>query len=123
MTNILHSEIHLPIYKQGDDLDSCIVKNDNGSIDVKETLTKYSDLLISASRILINIRDNIPDETVMDLQGDTHFIGLSGDESIIKKLSEMNLVSIMESEEFSSSGEEESVIDENDLIEMQVDKQ
>ena len=97
------AQIWLPIYKQGDDMDRCIIKKENGEVDVKESLTRYVNLLECAIQQLKDIKNAIPDNEKIDLWGDTHYIGIRGDRTMIERLHNMDLVQIDE-EEF--SGEE-----------------
>lgn len=85
-------EICLPYFKRGDDLDSCIVKDDKGKIDTKETLRNHISLLESAIEILKAINLKIPITNDMEIYGDTHYISLTGDERIINELLNADLV-------------------------------
>lgn len=87
-----YAEISLPYFKRGDDLSQCIVKNDNGLVDAKKTLINHIELLQSAIHILQSIHDEIPDNNDIELEGNTHFIGIYGDENIINNLINKNLV-------------------------------
>ncbi len=118
-----HSEIHLPILKKGDDMNDCLVKNTDGTVNVKESLAKYSDLLLLA---VDTINNNIPDTNNLTLCGDTHYIGLSGDAEIIQKLAGLNLVSVYDDyasdpdPDSDSSGSDTDSEDDSDLSEGEI---
>ena len=116
MTTVKHAEINLPIYKKGDDMDSCLVKNEDGSVNVRDSLTKYSDLLKYCSDILIQIRNAIPEQNNLKLHGDTHYIGLNGDSNIIDRLVNLDLVSVDDEmdDENESDNEDIAIDDESE---------
>lgn len=84
--NKAYANIMLPYYKQGDDLRSCLVKRKDGSIDTKETLRNHIRLLQDSINMLKKINDIIPDNNDIEIEGDTHYIGINGDKRIIDQL-------------------------------------
>jgi len=96
MSDIINAEICLPIFKQGDDIEACIVRDENDKINAKATIQKYIDLLYSAISILNNIKDSIPENHEFEIGGDTHYIHISGNRQILESMAENNLVRIEE---------------------------
>jgi len=88
--------IWLGYFKQGDDLDRCIVKDDDGDVNTKETLNNHIKLLEAVIEKLKSINDLIPDVNTCSLYGDTHYISIEGDERIIDQLVSHNLAQIDE---------------------------
>ena len=88
--------IGLGYFKQGDDLDRCIVKDDDGDVNTKETLNNHIKLLESVIEHLKSINDLIPDTNTCSLYGDTHYISIEGDERIIDQLVSHDLAQIDE---------------------------
>ena len=88
-----YAEIHLPYFKQGDDLRSCIVKGENGKTDVRATLKNHINLLSISIEILQQIHDNVFPCQNLDIDGDTHWISISGDPIVIDKLIQKRLAS------------------------------
>ena len=86
--------IWLGYFKQGDDLDRCIVKDDDGDVNTKETLNNHIKLLEAVIEKLKSINDLIPDTNTCSLYGDTHYISIEGDERIIDQLVSHNLAQI-----------------------------
>ena len=86
-----HAEITLPYFKQGDDLNQCISKNSDGSVNAKQTLENYVNLLECVIQQLKSINEIIPETNNITLNGDTHYIGIYGDEQIINTLIERKL--------------------------------
>lgn len=78
--------IHLNYWKQGDDLDRCIVKNDDDSINTKKSIENHISLLESVISHLKDINDKIPEVNICELYGDTHYISIEGDERIMNEL-------------------------------------
>lgn len=87
------ASIWLPYFKQGDDLHACLV-TENGKVNVKETLSHHIKLLGNAINHLQQIHDAIPDENDLEIEGDTHHIGICGDKALIQKLNDSKLVDI-----------------------------
>jgi len=88
--------IGLGYFKQGDDLDRCIVKDDDGDVNTKETINNHIKLLEAVIEQLKSINDLIPDVNTCSLYGDTHYISIEGDERIIDQLISHNLAQIDE---------------------------
>ena len=104
------ANIWLPYFKQGDDLADSIEKKADGSVDAKKTLENHIALLEYAANMLKHINDEIPDENDVDLDGNTHYIGITADETLIDKLVVKKLVTI---KEFSDENDDtcEEIID------------
>lgn len=86
------AEINLPYFKQGDDLNCSIVKDENDKVNAKETLRNHINLLQRAINILVAINEKIPEVNDVELYGDTHYISITGDERIINLLLQENLI-------------------------------
>jgi hypothetical protein len=99
----IHGEIHLPYYKQGDDMNRAIEKSDDGKVRVKASLLNHIELLTNAITQLREIHDNIKDDSQMSIDGDTHMITISGPNSVMQPLIEQKLV-----DKFDSDGEDGS---------------
>lgn len=105
-----YATIWLPYFDQGDDLSGCIVKDENGIVDTKETIQNHISLLQSVIDVLQEICDTIPDVNSCVIDGNIHHIGIEGDEQIINELASKNLVTIDEfyNEEVNFDDEDES---------------
>lgn len=97
----LSGEVRLPYFKQGDDLHMCMVMHPNSTkVDVKGTLKNHIELLQSSIDRLQAIHDLIPNNGVdMNITGDTHWISISGDKSVMEQLTEKELVVLDEYED------------------------
>jgi hypothetical protein len=91
-----YAEIHLPYFKQGDDLNSSTEKRSNGTIDSRKTLKNHIALLQYTIEKLEKIHDNIPNSEDVIIEGDTHHISIAAPEKIINNLLEKDLVYIDE---------------------------
>jgi hypothetical protein len=99
------AEIGMPYFKQGDDLSLCIVKDADGSVNVKETLTKYQEFLQRSVDIIEALNKEIPDDNDASIDGNTHCIWITGNERLIKNLVDKDFAHIHSYEEESSSAE------------------
>jgi hypothetical protein len=113
MSDIINAEICLPIFKQGDDIEACIVRDENDKINTKATIQNYIDLLHSAISILNSIKDTIPENHDFEIGGDTHYIHISGNRQILESMAENNLVRI-EEDDNEVDNEVEEYYSEND---------
>ena len=104
---IRHACLYLPYFKQGDDLDSVIVMNDNGKVNAKATLLGHIDLLKFAIAKLQSVHDLLPDDNTLDIHGDTHCIFVNGKKSLIELLVQHDLVRIDSDDEEEDDEEEE----------------
>jgi hypothetical protein len=95
----------LPYFKQGDDLASTIVKN-NDKIDAKKSFQNHVDLLLWSVDILTKIKDALPDDADVDIHADTHYICITADKTIIQKLVDDKLVDLCEEDEYDSADEQ-----------------
>jgi len=86
----------MPYFKPGDDLNDCIAKDSNGNIYAKETFANYGAMLSNAAEIAVKISDAFPKEHIVDLEGDTHYIGIEGSANIIQRLVDMELAHLEE---------------------------
>jgi hypothetical protein len=96
----------MPYFKQGDDLNGCIEKDDNGVVDAKKTLANYEALLLHASEMVRRINDNIPEGSNVILEGNTHYIGIEGSDDIIQTLVGLELAQVDEDDEESHDGQD-----------------
>lgn len=102
----IHAEIRLPYFKQGDDLAGCIFKNEDGSINSKKTLEDHINLLECAVEQLREINNCIPEINNVVLDGDTHYIGISGDERVINILIEKELAFLPDYDDSNDSNDD-----------------
>ena len=79
--NKKYATIWLPYFKQGDDMNGGLVKDDNGTVDTKESIKNHIIRLEAAINQLQQIHDLIPDVNTCVINGDTHHIGIDGDEN------------------------------------------
>ncbi len=100
---VLFSEIHLPLFKVGDDIDSCLIKT-NDKVDVKASLENYISLLQAAIDHVQKICDFMPVNNNLTLHGDTHYVSLSGEPEVIERLAKFDLVTL---DEYANNEEEE----------------
>ena len=75
------AEIHLPYYKQGDDL-AMQLERASG---VPEALEAHADQLVDAADMLRSIQTIVADQPVY-IGADTHMIRIEGPESVIDQL-------------------------------------
>lgn len=92
--DILYSTIQLNYFKQGDDMNNCLIKDDNGKVNVKKSLKNYIVKMKSVIDHVKEIHDFIPDENNLELTGDTHYISLNGEHEIIERLVNFNLIQL-----------------------------
>lgn len=92
------AEIYLGYCKQGDDLHGCIVKNDDGKINAKQTLENYVKQMQNVVDHIKKINDLIPEDNDVELDGNTHYVWISGSSDIIDNLIKHKLVSMCENE-------------------------
>ena len=83
-----YATISLSYFKQGDDLNNHIVKDENGNVDTKAAIMGHIHQLEAAIAELQEIHDTIPDVNDCVIDGGTHHIGIEGDERIIDALVE-----------------------------------
>src|SRR5690348_15312034 len=101
----LTANILMPYWKQGYDLNRCIIE-ENDKINVKQTLKNYSKFLRSCAEYVDQIENEIPQVNDLTIFADTHFIEISGDKTIIQNLIDKNLVTKSDYEEENNSEEE-----------------
>lgn len=89
-----YADIRLFYYKEGDDLATCIVRNDDGTMNVKESFQRHIGLLQASIDKLQAIHDAIPDNNTCKLDADTHHIGIYGDDNVVQALVDRGLVSL-----------------------------
>lgn len=94
--DIVHAQIYLPIFKQGDDLHRCLIKDMNDIVDAKASLLNYAELLKHTATMLETISNNFQNSDIESLEGVTHFIGISGNKNVLENLQNMGLVEIDE---------------------------
>ena len=112
-----YADIRLPYYKQGDDLHDCISTNADGKVDAKKTLENHINLLECTIKQLKDINDLIPLENDVVLEGNTHWITITGNEQLIGTLIEHELAykCFEFSEDVSDGDENDDSVDEDDL--------
>jgi len=78
--------IKLPYTSPGDDLQNCIVEDNDGIVNVKITLNNMIKLLKTSIKQLKNINDLIPIHNTLDIYGNGESIGMSGDNDVVQAL-------------------------------------
>ena len=116
MSDIINAEICLPIFKQGDDIESCIVRDTNDKINATATIQNYINLLHSAIFILDSIKDTLSvSNHDFEIGGDTHYIHISGNRQTIESLAEQDLVRIEEEDDDVEDSEDDPNATEEDF--------
>jgi hypothetical protein len=85
-------EIHLPYFKQGDDMDNCIRSTETPL----EALRAHADQLSIAAAQLNQIADIVSNYNQKDiiLEGNVHYITISGPEEMENELLEEDLIDV-----------------------------
>ena len=83
------ADINLPYFKQGDDFGSCLGQSSSPV----EALELHAKMLEGAALQLRQIKALIIGHDV-DMDGDTHSIWITADDELIKKMEELELVTI-----------------------------
>jgi hypothetical protein len=125
---LTHVEIHLPYFKQGDDLGWCLEKTDNNVLDALDMHMKMLESTIMQLKEIKNIiRESGKDG--FELEADTHYIGLSGPTDVLEKLVKAEVVELDmfddDEEDWDDEDDEEEDWDEEDETddeEVDVDK-
>lgn len=81
------AELHLPIFKQGDDLGACLRQHRT----TRKALIAYSEMLAAAQAIVIALSEH--GRQLEITQADTHFIGIEGPSFLVDELIEKGLLS------------------------------
>jgi hypothetical protein len=92
MTELREALINLPYYEPGEDIHHCTVETSTGEIDVRQTIRNVIDILTSSIKQLQTIHDNIPENNTLEIYGSGHNIGISGDDQLLQKLIDKELV-------------------------------
>lgn len=82
-------EVHLPVFKQGDDLANCLGRNENVSHKALRDLAASYESAASQCRLLA---DACEAHSLLQVEGCTHHIGIHGSESILEELVNLHLV-------------------------------
>jgi len=83
-------ELHLPYFKQGDDLGHFVEKCDSHS----EALMSHSEMLNYTADILKRLADFAAAGKISIIQADTHYISLSCEEELGKVLFEEGILNV-----------------------------
>lgn len=86
------ARIWLPYFKQGDDMNSCLVRDEKNKLNVKASFENHINLLKSAIELLEGIKNSLPEDGDFDIDADTHMISITGDRNIIEKLQNNKLL-------------------------------
>jgi predicted RNase H-like HicB family nuclease len=86
--------IHLPYYKQGDDLSACLEQTNS----VEEALMLHASTLEEASKQLKQISKLVKGKRI-HIEADTHHISIDADEEVLTDLDEAGLIWFDEFEE------------------------
>ena len=84
--SFIEATFDLPYYEPGTDLENCKAHTDDGVVDVRTTLSNHINMLRDSIRVLEDLRDAIPNDNTLDIFGQRHTIGLSGDNLVINEL-------------------------------------
>ena len=117
---VLYADIQVPLYKVGDDVDHCMVKNGD-KVDVKATLENYANMLQHAHDYVKKICEFIPEKNDLDLYGCTHCVKLSGEPEVIERLVKFDLVALDEFANEDEDNSEEWTSDEDEEYEDEKD--
>jgi hypothetical protein len=79
------AQAQLPIYKQGDDLGFCLSKHHT----VRAALFAYAEMLAEAQAVVLALADR---GEQLDIQADTHFIGVEGPAVLVDELIEKGML-------------------------------
>lgn len=82
-----NAELHLPIFKQGDDLGACLRQHRS----TRKALIAYSEKLAVAQAIVLALAEH--GKQLEITQADTHFIEIEGPSSLVDELIEKGLLS------------------------------
>ena len=93
------AQLWLDYYKQGDDMNQCIIKNEDGKIDAKASINNHIALLENVIEHLKQVNNLIPYDNDIDIDANTHHIDLNGDSEIIQKLIDAKLLNSDDEEE------------------------
>jgi hypothetical protein len=105
--SFIEAIVQLPYSKPGNDLKNCLVENDGGCVDVKQTLQNMIDLLKTSINQLEELQKNIPNDNTLDIYGSGSTIGMSGDNEVLDMLLDKGLV-------FEGTFDEESDYNDDD---------
>ena len=95
-------DVHLGYFKQGDDLGHCLSNTDSP----QEALKMHANNMRSVAEHLDKIAAIVEGQTV-DIDADTHHIGLACDEDIAKKLLDAELAEKVDYDEGDYEGDDE----------------
>jgi uncharacterized protein YciI len=109
-SNEKHAEIHLPYFKQGDDLGHFLTQNKN---DPSAAMKDHASMLKYAAKQLEQVAEYLDEHNIkLNVQADTHCIFIDGPTAAIDELIKMDLASPDpfedEEEEFDDEDFEES---------------
>lgn len=90
--SFIETLIQLPYSRPGNDLQNCIVEDDEGYINVKLTLANMVNLLKQSAKKLEDINNLIPNGNTLDIYGSGQSIGMSGDNEVLDVLLNKGLV-------------------------------
>lgn len=109
------ARIWLPYFKQGDDMNGCLVM-ENDKVDARASIGNHINLLKVAIDQLEKIKNGLPGNSDFHIEADTHFISITGDKNVIERLHTNQLVEIDddEYEDEDEFNEDESNEDESD---------
>jgi len=109
---LTHVEIHLPYFKQGDDLGWCLEKTDNNILDALDMHMKMLEGTIMQLKEIKNIIKESGKDG-FELEADTHYIGLSGPTDVLEKLVKAEVVELDMFEEEEDWDEDDDNEDED----------
>lgn len=96
------AELHLPYFKQGDDLAHWLKKTRNPV----KALEAHAEQLDEAAALLRRVKDAIAGEQVK-IDADAHMIGISGSDKLIDSMVNSELLELMPEDDLDEEPEDE----------------
>mgnify|MGYP001172712982 CR=1 FL=1 len=109
-------EIHLPYFKQGDDLAGCI---ESAEGDVVKALELHAEMLDDAAHILMKIKNVIEEAKASKevyIEADTHFISIEGPKEVLSSLIDNELVEVIEFDDEDDDDDGDDDDDEDEQV-------
>lgn len=110
-------ELHLPVFKQGSDLGHAIQQNPGDLRAAFEEQASRYDAAAQICRRMAGVAAETPD---LEIQADTHYIGVSGPSDRLDSLVREDFLSVTDygDEEDWEEGDDDDVDDDDDLDEV-----
>jgi hypothetical protein len=106
MTNERTAEFYLDYFKNGEDIQRCIVRLPNNTVNIEATFNNHISLLKHSINQLNIIKNALLAEGIpLDIEAHGQYIGVTGDKDIIKKLEHDRILTELVLDEESSDGD------------------